>query len=134
MNDLVLLIKSMVLISLPNFQLGESCWNACLSSMLSIQGITCHTNPSLISMWVPKYKWGCNEYTDKKNVFRIDIFLPLHYSEDDVMIYHTFVRKYTFRDITKTPFTLKTSLFIRVPTFYLLITIHLYVLKEIKPT
>ena len=66
MNDLVLLIKSMVLISLPNFQLGESCWNACLSSMLSIQGITCHTNPSLISMWVPKYKWGCIEYTDKK--------------------------------------------------------------------
>ena len=66
MNDLVLLIKSMVLISLPNFQLGESCWNACLSSMLSIQGITCHTNPSLISIWVPKYKWGCNEYTDKK--------------------------------------------------------------------
>ena len=66
MNDLVLLIKSMVLISLPNFQLVESCWNACLSSMLSIQGITCHTNPSLISMWVLKYKWGCIEYTDKK--------------------------------------------------------------------
>ena len=133
MNDLVLLIKSMVLISLPNFQLGESCWNACLSSMLSIQGITCHTNPSLISIWVPKYKWGCNEYTDKKLV-RIDIFLLLHYSDDADMIYHTFVRKYTFRDITKTPFTLKTSLFIRVPTFYLLITIHLYVLKGIKPT
>ena len=65
---------------------------------------------------------------------RIHTYLILHNSDNPDVIYHTFAMKYTFRDITKTPFTLKTSLFIRVPTFYLLITIHLYVLKGIKPT